>query len=174
LVVFAVIHIKSESNERSKIMKIDPNQEILKSAYNNDKTIRHDKPAGNEFGTMLKDAIDNEPSRTNSENMKPLMINSIPNIQLNPLFAVQDNPIIEKTENFLDLLEEYKNKLLDPQTTLRDIHPLVQRMESEKETLTPVLNSLPPGDGLKDILNDALVNSEVEVIKFNRGDYVDP
>jgi len=46
-------------------------------------------------------------------------------------------------------------------------------MESEKETLTPVLNSLPPGDGLKDILNDALVNSEVEVIKFNRGDYVD-
>jgi len=154
-------------------MKIDPNQEILKSAYNNDKTIRHDKPAGNEFGTMLKDAIDNEPSRTNSENMKPLMINSIPNIQLNPLFAVQDNPIIEKTENFLDLLEEYKNKLLDPQTTLRDIHPLVQRMESEKETLTPVLNSLPPGDGLKNILNDALITSSLEVIKFNRGDYVD-
>ena len=106
--------------------------------------------------------------------MKPLMINSIPNIQLNPLFAVQDSQIVEQTENFLDILEEYRNKLLDPQTTLRDIHPLIQRMASEKETLTPVLNSLPPGDGLKDILNDALVNSEVEVIKFNRGDYVDP
>jgi len=154
-------------------MKIDPNQEILKSAYT-DKTIRLDKPANNEFGTMLKDAINNEPSRTNSENMKPQMISSIPNIQINPLFAVQDNPIVEQTENFLDILEEYQNKLLDPQTTLRDIHPLIQRMESEKETLTPVLNSLPPGDGLKDILNDALVNSEVEVIKFNRGDYVDP
>ena len=95
-------------------------------------------------------------------------------IQTNPLFAVQDNPIVEQTENFLDILEEYKDKLLDPQTTLKDIHPLIQRMESEKETLTPVLNSLPPGNGLKDILNDALVNSEVEVIKFNRGDYVDP
>jgi len=153
-------------------MKIDPSQEILKSAYT-DKTIRHDKPADNEFGTMLKDAIDNEPSNTNSENVKPQMITSIPNIQTNPLFAVQDSPIIEKTENFLDILEEYRNKLLDPQTNLRDIHPLVQRMESEKDTLTPVLNSLPPGDGLKDILNDALVNSELEVIKFNRGDYVD-
>ena len=154
-------------------MKIDPNQEILKSAYT-DKTIRPDKPADNEFGTMLKDAINNDPSRTNSGNMNPQMITRIPNIQINPLFAVQDNPIVEQTENFLDILEEYRNKLLDPQTTLRDIHPLVQRMESEKETLTPVLNSLPPGDGLKDILNDALVNSEVEVIKFNRGDYVDP
>ena len=154
-------------------MKIDPSEEILKSAYT-DKTIRPDKPADNEFGTMLKDAINNEPSRTNSGNMKPQMITSIPNIQANPLFAVQDNPIVEQTENFLDTLEEYRNKLLDPQTTLRDIHPLIQRMESEKETLTPVLNSLPPGDGLKDILNDALVNSEVEVIKFNRGDYVDP
>ena len=154
-------------------MKIDPNQEILKSAYP-DKTIRPDKPADKEFGTMLKDAINNEPAKTSSENVKPQMISSIPNIQLNPLFAVQDNPTAERTENFLDILEEYQNKLLDPQTTLRDIHPLVQRMESEKETLTPVLNSLPPGDGLKDILNDALVNSEVEVIKFNRGDYVDP
>jgi hypothetical protein len=154
-------------------MKIDPNQEILKSAYT-DKTIRPDKPADNEFGTMLKDAINYEPSKTNSEKANPQMITRIPNIQANPLFAVQDNPIVEQTENFLDILEEYRNKLLDPQTTLRDIHPLIQRMESEKETLTPVLNSLPPGDGLKDILNDALVNSEVEVIKFNRGDYVDP
>ena len=84
-----------------------------------------------------------------------------------------DSPILEQTENFLDILEEYRNKLLDPQATLRDIHPLIQRMETEQEVLAPVLNSLPPGDGLKDILNDALVNSEVEVIKFNRGDYVD-
>ena len=154
-------------------MKIDPNQEILKSAYT-DKTIRPDKPADKEFGAMLKDAINKEPSKISSEKVKPQMVNNIPNIQLNLLFAVQDNPIAERTENFLNILEQYRNKLLDPQSSLRDIHPLIQRMESEKETLTPVLNSLPPGDGLKDILNDALVNSEVEVIKFNRGDYVDP
>ena len=153
-------------------MKIDPNQEILKSAYP-DKTIRPDKPADNEFGTMLKDAINNEPAKTSSENVKPQMISSIPNIQLNPLFAVQDIPIAGRTESFLDILEEYQNKLLDPHATLRDIHPLIQRMETEQEALAPVLNSLPPGDGLKDILNDALVTSSLEVIKFNRGDYVD-
>ena len=153
-------------------MKIDPNQEIVKSIYPY-KTSGPDKPVDDKFGTMLKDAINNEPSKTSSGKVKPKMMSSIPNIQLNPLFAVQDNPIAERTESFLDILEEYQRKLLDPQTTLRDIHPLIQRMKTEKETLTPVLNSLPPGDGLKDILNDALVTSEVEVIKFNRGDYVD-
>ena len=153
-------------------MKIDPNQEILKSAYT-DKTIRPDKPANKEFGAMLKDAINNEPSKTSSEKVKPKMISSIPNIQINPLFAVQNNPIAERTESFLDILEEYQNKLLDPQATLRDIHPLIQRMKTEQEALAPVLNSLPPGDGLKDILNDALITSSLEVIKFNRGDYVD-
>ena len=154
-------------------MKIDPNQEIVKSVYPH-KTSGPDKPVDDKFGAMLKDAVNNDHSKTSTENVKPQMISSISNIQFNPLLAVQDNPIIERTENFLNILEEYRNKLLDPQATLKDIHPLIQRMESEKETLTPVLNSLPPGDGLKDILNDALVNSEAEVIKFNRGDYVDP
>ena len=153
-------------------MKIDPNQEIVKSVYP-DKTTGPDKPADNKFDTILSDAINNDPSKTSTEKVKPEMINSISSIQLNPFFAVQDNPIVERTENFLNILEEYQNKLLDPQATLRDIHPLIERMETEKETLTPVLNSLPSGDGLKDILNQALITSSLEVIKFNRGDYVD-
>ena len=152
-------------------MKIDPNQEIIKSVYP-DKTTRPDKPVEDKFGAMLKDAINNEPSKTSAGSEKPQMINSISNIQLNPLFAVQDNPIVERTENFLDILEEYQGKLNDPQTALRDIHPLIQRMETEKETLAPVLDSLPPGDSLRDILNQALITSSLEVIKFNRGDYV--
>lgn len=153
-------------------MKIDPSQEIVKSVYPH-KTTGPDKPADNKFDTILNDAINNEPAKTSTEKVKPQMIGSISNIQLNPLFAVQDNPIAERTENFLDILEKYQKKLLDPQATLRDIHPLIERMETEKEALTPVLNSLPPGDGLKDILNDAMVTSSLEVIKFNRGDYVD-
>jgi len=153
-------------------MKIDPNQEIVKSVYP-DKTTGPDKPADDKFGTMLKDAINNEPSKSSARSENPQMINNISSIQLNPLSVVQDNPIVERTENFLDILEEYQAKLNDPQATLRDIHPLIERMETEKETLTPALNSLPPGDGLKNILNDALITSSLEVIKFNRGDYVD-
>ena len=154
-------------------MKIDPNLEILKSQYIQ-KTSVTDRPAGkDEFSTMLKEAIESGPSKTVEGSKKPSMINNVAHVQFNPFFAVQDNPIAERTEKFLDLLEEYQNKLLDPLATLRDIRPLIERMETEKETLAPVLNSLPPGDGLKDILNDALITSSLEVIKFNRGDYVD-
>jgi len=152
-------------------MKIDPNPEIVKSVYP-DKTTGPDKPADDKFGAMLKEAI-NKPSRTSSESEKPQMINTISNIQLNPLFAIQNSPIVERTEKFLDILEEYQGKLNDPQTSLRDIDPLIQRIQTEKETLAPVLNSLSPGDGLKDILNDALITSSLEIMKFNRGDYVD-
>ena len=112
-------------------MKIDPNQEIVKTVYS-DKTTGPDKPADNKFDTILSDAINNDPSETSTEKVNPQMINSISSIQLNPLFAVQDNPIVERTENFLNILEEYQNKLLDPQATLRDIHPLIERMETEK------------------------------------------
>jgi hypothetical protein len=43
-------------------MKIDPNQEIVKSVYP-DKATGPDKPADNKFGTMLKDAINNKHSK---------------------------------------------------------------------------------------------------------------
>jgi len=45
-------------------------------------------------------------------------------------------------------------------------------MEKKTAELIPTLESLPDGDKLKDILNQALVTSTVEIIKFNRGDYV--
>ena len=152
-------------------MKIDPNPEIVKSVYP-DKSVRPGRPAGDPFAAMLKDAI-NEPSGTNTGSEKPKMISNISNIQLNPLLTIQDDPMVARTERFLDILEEYQGKLKDPQTTLREIHPLIQKMETEKEFLTPFLDSLPPGNGLKEILNDAMITSTLETMKFNRGDYVD-
>jgi len=103
-------------------MKIDPNQEIVKSVYP-DKPTGPDKPVDDKFGTMLKDTINNELSKASAGSEKPQMINNISSIQLSPLFTVQDSPIVERTENFLDILEEYQAKLNDPQATLRDIHP---------------------------------------------------
>ena len=44
-------------------------------------------------------------------------------------------------------------------------------MEMEKEGLTSALNSLPDGDGLKDVLNEVMITSSLEAAKFNRGDY---
>jgi len=42
----------------------------------------------------------------------------------------------------------------------------------EKDQLSRVLDSMPNEDRLKDILNQTLITASLEVIKFNRGDYI--
>jgi len=152
-------------------MKIDPTQELLKAQYT-DKTSAAQKPGKDEFSAMLKEAIESDSSNAVQDKKGPQMISSVAQLEFNTRFTVQNNPIVERTEQFLDLLEQYQTKLMDPQASLRDIHPLIERMEKEKDVLAPLMDSLPQGDELKDILNNALVSATVETIKFNRGDYV--
>jgi len=99
------------------------------------------------------------------------MVTSISGIQFNPSPFFNGNPIIERTEKFLEILDNYREKLQNPEVSLEEIYPLVSEMEMKKEGLTSALNSLPDGDGLKDILNEAMITSSLEVAKFNRGDY---
>ena len=152
-------------------MKIDPTQELLKIQHT-DKTSASQKPDKDEFSAMLKEAIESDSSSAVENRKGPEMISSVAQLQFSTQFAVQSNPMVEQTEQFLDLLEQYQSKLMDPQASLRDIHPLIERMEKEKDALAPLLDSLPDGDGLKDVLNSALITSTVEMIKYNRGDYV--
>ncbi len=152
-------------------MKIDPSQELLKTQYSG-KTSSNEKPIVDEFRAMLREAIDDDPSKNIERSKKPQMINSAAQVQFNTLFNVQNDPLVERTEKFLDLLEEYRNKLMDSRAGLRDVHPLIEKLESEKDVLVPILDSLPEVEGLKEVLNNALVTSSVEIFKFNRGDYV--
>lgn len=151
-------------------MKIDPSQELLKTQHSH-KAPNADKPDQDEFSAMLKGAIDDDSAKNIEGGKKPQMINSIAHVQFNTLFNVQKDALVERTAKFLDLLEEYQTKLMDPRASLRDVHPLIEKLESEKGALVPFLDSLPRGNELREVLNNALVTSTVEMIKFNRGDY---
>jgi len=153
-------------------MKIHPNDEILKDAYPQ-KIKKNENSIQKEFGAILKEAIENS-SKVDAEDQKPPIMDNIPEIQLNTFLSEEKIPIVDHVEKFLDILDEYRQKLANPQVTLKDIYPLINVMDAEKENLTPLLNSLPDGDGLKDILNQALITSSLEIIRFNRGDYLAP
>jgi len=75
-------------------------------------------------------------------------------------------------DRFLTLLENYQKQMEDPRITLKETATIVSQMEQQTEDLLPVLETLPEGDGIKDLLNRLLVTSTVETIKFNRGDYL--
>jgi hypothetical protein len=152
-------------------MKIHHNDEILKNAYPQ-KIEKDERTLDREFGAILKEAVENS-SKVDAEDQKP-SINTISEIQFNTFLSGEKIPMVDRVEKYLDLLDEYRQKLANPQVTLKDIYLLINEMEVGKQSLIPVLNSLPDGDGLKDILNQALITSSLEIIKFNRGDYLTP
>ena len=151
-------------------MKIENNENIQKSLYP-EKINKNEKAQGIDFGAVLKTEVEKS-SNTISGNQKMPSISSISPIQLNMLSPAQNESIIDRVENLLNVLDEYQQKLNDPHFSLKEIDPLVKQMEEEKKYLAPVLDSLAEDDGLKDILNQALVTSSLETIKFNRGDYI--
>ena len=153
-------------------MKIHPNDEIIKDAYP-EKIKKNERSLCREFGAILNEHIENS-SKTDAGTKRPPITNTISEIQSDPSSPVGKNPIIDRTEKFLDILDEYHQKLGNPQFILKDIYPLINKMEAQNEGLISVLNSLPDGDELKDILNQVLITSSLEIIKFNRGDYLNP
>ena len=96
----------------------------------------------------------------------------IPITALQPTDQGADRKLLEQVDNLISILEDYQQKMDDPRFSLKDVHPLIEKMAAESQKLRPVLEGLPDETPMKDILNRALVSSSVEVIKFNRGDYL--
>ena len=86
--------------------------------------------------------------------------------------AAAENSPVDRIERFLDVLEQYRCQLGDPNCTLKQIQPLMDQIGTEKQMLQSLLEELPEGQPLKDVLNRALVTASTETLKFNRGDYI--
>ena len=80
--------------------------------------------------------------------------------------------VVSRVSKFLDVMEEYSVKLSRKGISLKELSPLISRMEAETENMRLISEFLPPGDGIKEILDEVIIRSSVEVIKFNCGDYL--
>jgi hypothetical protein len=86
--------------------------------------------------------------------------------------AISKKEVVLKVAKFLDAIEEYSERLSIPQNSLKDISHLIEKIESETKQLKLISDALSPNDEIKNLLDEALIRSSVEVIKFNRGDYL--
>ena len=151
-------------------MEIYSKERVLRSSY--PEAIKKNKePTEKKFGTVLQETIKRS-SGVMSGTQGLSMMNNISEVRLNQFYQNEKTRIIFRVENFLDILDEYHQRLGNPQDTLKDIYPLINSMAAEKEDLISSLNSLSDGDELKEILNQTLITSSIEIIKFNRGDYI--
>lgn len=151
-------------------MKINGTDEIIKSGYA-DKALQKDKTQKDDFKDVLKTSI--EQTSNHPAEVKPsALMQPISAINFQSLSPENKGITIERVDNFLNLLDDYRKLLADPQVTLRQMEPLMNTIEKEKEQLSSVLDSLAGEDGLKDIVNRTLVTASLEIVKYNRGDYI--
>ena len=132
-----------------------------------------DKPNGPTFSDVLKETVDasaKTDSRTQVASVTPSP--AVKPTALQPAAAAADSRSIDRIERFLDVMDDYRCKLGDPNCSLKQIQPLMERVTEEKEKMQLLLKALPDGQPLKDVLNRALVTASTEAWKFNRGDYI--
>ena len=140
-------------------MKIYGNDEIPKNGYSS-KTPKNEQTTDADFKNILKESVEKSTEKP-SEIQPATLLDPISAIRFNPLSPQDKNITVERVENLLNLLENYRQQLKNPNVTLRTIEPLSAK-----------LDSIPNEDGLKDLLNQTLIAASLEVIKFNRGDYI--
>ena len=152
-------------------MKINGSDEIINNGLA-DKTLRREQDQKDDFKNILKASVErttHHPGKIQS----PPLTNPVSAIRFQPPALENKRLTVERVDNLLNLLDNYRNQLADPKVTLRSIEPVMKMIDKEKEQLSSVLDSLTEEDGLKDIVNRTLVTASLEVMKYNRGDYID-
>ena len=138
-----------------------------------DKTAKSSTAPQTDFSSILKDTIETTETAEKGAQPPAVVETAVP-AQIQPFSASDKLNTLDRIENVLDMLDMYRSKLADPSATLRDIDPIVKSLETANEQLKPVLNSIAEGDQLKQILNQTLVTTSLEVFKFYQGQYINP
>ncbi len=77
------------------------------------------------------------------------------------------------TGRLIDLLEAYAQQLADPAKSLRQIAPLVDEIQTQAGRLMAAADADPqPHPELQTLARRSVVAAQVEVTRFQRGDYV--
>jgi hypothetical protein len=123
--------------------------------------------APGKFGEILKESL-NQAAASDGAAASAGTVS----VRLRPVDPVPASSVIARLEGFLDLMNAYQSKLADPRVSLKSLEPVLRSLEHERDGLSPLLDALPEGDGLRDILNQTLATTEIEIIRFRRGDYL--
>lgn len=149
-------------------MKITPN-EI--SSLQQGSTGKSEKVSGEGFQDILSEKMGQAPAKTGQPASLPPMSN-LDSIRFDPASEPDTKQTLVRMDRYLTLLETYQKQMEDPRISLKQTSTIVSQMEQQTQQLLPLLDTLPEGSGLKDLLNRLLVTTTVEAIKFNRGDYL--
>jgi len=145
-----------------------------KSAGTNDEF----KKVLSEVQSKINGAQGKSPGSIQHVQGKPLKVPPAPGVagltdaRLGDTPAAYDQGEVSKVAGLLESLESYAQALSDPGKNLKDMAPLVCLLERDLEQLSTLGQGMPEGDMLKDLARQTLILAQVEVARFNRGDYL--
>jgi hypothetical protein len=122
---------------------------------------------GRSFESVLSEAVDKPADARPAEEVKEA--DSMQDLLYNVAFK---NAVCDRLSRFLDTLEKYQKQLEDPLVNLREIASTVKEIGEGQRELAAVARGLPDKDELRDIYNEVVIRSAVEVARFQRGEYV--
>ncbi|MFB3926152.1 MAG: hypothetical protein ACE14T_08855 [Syntrophales bacterium] len=126
----------------------------------------------NSFDAVLRESMDNASSPAANRQIVLSPVQPMHDVKCRYADTTFRDQVLQEIEGLLDIMDDYRMNMEDPRATLKEAYPFIERMKDETERLKPLLESLPEGDGARELLNRALVASTVEIIKFNRGEYL--
>ena len=149
-------------------MKIDS---IDKFGQLSNPTAVKPKQQGADFGSLLEETIEKAGS-VHSRETHSITPAAIPMTET--MNASEPAPTPGKaTCQLLDTLEDYQQQLGDPEVSLRNLYPMVERMQKQLITTEPLFNALPESHPAKRILQETMSHISEEIGRFNSGRYVD-
>ncbi len=122
-----------------------------------------------DFATVLKESTDKAlanklPSTPVARGIQPPM----------PGFGFKKISGLEKTaHHLLDTLEAYQRVLADPGANLRQVQPIMDQMKAQVDAVSPLVRELPHGHAIKEVMEATLMHYNSEIVRFNRGEYID-
>lgn len=153
-------------------MKIIPVAEPGKTA-DNAKVKKQDNSSKKQFGSVLNEVISsNQTEKTVTTNVPLTSIRSVMHPQVSEKFS--KGQLFGKVEGLIDLLEDFRGKLIDPGVTLRHMNRVIEHLKAENKNLESGTQILEQGDELKGIVEQTRASVSMEIMKYNNGYYNDP
>jgi len=85
----------------------------------------------------------------------------------------QSSIVSGKTDMLLGLLDDYSSKLENPEVSLKNIAPVLEKINQNADSLLKESMSLGSGNqALKNIATQTVIAARTEYVRFQRGDYL--
>jgi len=148
--------------------KIDNNHPFSSVDHQRPKISPGQNPTG--FQKVFDDLLQNQTQDVAAPSSSPHPINSTP-LTANAIEALPVKTDLEAMERFVDSLDAYQQRLADPACSLRDLEPVLGRLEKAQRHLSDVSEKTPADSPLKNIIKEGLVTATLEISRFRSGIY---